>query len=110
MWAATEPRATLYEPSGLKALGTLVAGPLWHAADGSSAPGTLVGSADVTLGGLPWQLYAATGSGPGVLARATYVQQLSTAGGGAPAPALCNVRTAGTTAAVAFTADYDFWH
>ncbi len=54
---------------------------------------------------------ASTAAGPGGdrLVDTTYIQRIATTGGLAPPAAECTAATAGTVAAVPYTADYYFW-
>jgi len=54
---------------------------------------------------------ASTAAGPDGdrLVDTTYIQRIATTGGLAPPAAECTAATAGTVAAVPYTADYYFW-
>ena len=114
-WTFTGPRANLYDLRG-RVIITHFGGPTWQANDGSKVVGTLSGSQTVDPNSIPWLLLsgkatpggAGAGSG-GLLAKTTFIQRLLTRGGLAPAASTCNARTAGSTAAVPYTAEYVFW-
>ncbi len=111
-WTFTGPRANLYDLRGHVII-THFGGPTWQANDGSKVVGTLAGSQVVDPNSIPWLLLSGKAtpapSGGGLLAKTTFIQRLLTRGGLAPAASTCDARTAGSTAAVPYTAEYVFW-
>jgi hypothetical protein len=88
--------------------------PTWQAFDTSRVWGNKVASATVAAGAIPWLLLQVVGSAHGpagsdLLSHATFIQRLNTSGGVAPATG-CSVATdIGTTALVAYSAEYVFY-
>ena len=111
-WTFTGPRANLYDLRG-RVIITHFGGPTWQANDGSKVVGTLSGSQTVDPNSIPWLLLSGKATpapdGGGLLAKTTFIQRLLTRGGLAPAASTCDARTAGSTAAVPYTAEYVFW-
>ena len=104
-WAFVAPEADLYRDDGGK-FGTHGAGPHWQATDGSRIEGQVAQRADAPVAGaIPWLLLTTRSTGgDGVLRNVTSVQRVNTAGGVAPAGDCAP----GSTARVAYTADYRF--
>jgi hypothetical protein len=111
-WTFTGPRANLFDLRG-RVIITHFGGPTWQANDGSKVVGALSGSVTVDPNSIPWLLLKGTPTpaptGGGLLAKTTFIQRLLTRGGLAPAASTCNARTAGSAAAVPYTAEYVFW-
>ena len=111
-WTFTGPRANLFDLRG-RVIITHFGGPTWQANDGSKVVGTLAGTKTVDPNSIPWLLLSGKATpapnGGGLLAKTTFIQRLLTRGGLAPAANTCNPKTAGTTAAVPYTAEYVFW-
>jgi Protein of unknown function (DUF3455) len=111
-WTFTGPRANLFDLRG-RVIITHFGGPTWQANDGSKVVGTLSGTQTVDPNSIPWLLLSGKATpaptGGGLLAKTTFIQRLLTRGGLAPAASTCNARTAGSTAAVPYTAEYVFW-
>jgi Protein of unknown function (DUF3455) len=108
-WVLVAPEASLRDSRG-RIVGRHGAGPSWESADGSRIVGTVKARADApAAGAIAWLLLSAQASGPqGVFSAVTSVQRINTAGGIAPA-AGCTQASAGSTARVAYTADYRFF-
>lgn len=108
-WAFVAPEAELRDKLG-RVVGQHGAGPSWQWSDGSRIVGAVKARADApAAGAIPWLLLSAQASGPaGVFSAVTSVQRINTAGGIAPAAA-CAPDAAGTTARVAYTAEYRFF-
>jgi len=108
-WAFVAPEAELFNARGLH-IGQHGAGPYWQAADGSRTLGTAKARADApSADAIPWLLLSARPDGPtGTFSPITSVQRINTVGGKAPASG-CNSGKRGTTARVAYTADYLFY-
>lgn len=111
-WKLHAPRATLLDGAGNQIAvhfggvdKGLPAGPYWQASDGSRVHGANPVSVP-NPGSIPLlRLEAADTSGSGIFSRVTFIQQLDTTGGVAPAGA-CK---AGDTQEVAYTAKYQFY-
>ena len=112
VWGFVAPHANLYDDHG-KLIITHFAGPTWQAKDGSTVVGRAEASVTVDATAIPWVRLAAasTAAGPDGdrLVHTTYIQRIATTGGLAPPAAECTAATAGTVAAVPYTADYYFW-
>ena len=108
-WAFVAPEADLFDARGNKT-GRHYAGPHWEATDGSKIVGSVKERADApTAGAIPWLLLAAKSVGPdGAFSKVTSIQRVNTVGGVAPV-AGCSQAAAGTSARVAYTADYYFF-
>jgi len=108
-WTFVGPEAELYDANG-RPVGRHGAGPTWQATDGSRIFGAVKVRADAPVAGaIPWLLLSARADGPqGSLSRVTSIQRVNTAGGLPPSSA-CTREKAGTTARVAYTADYHFF-
>jgi uncharacterized protein DUF3455 len=107
-WAFVAPEADLFDASGKK-IGRHYAGPHWESTDGSKIAGTLKESADAPqAGAIPWLLLITKSVGSqGSFSKITSVQRVNTAGGVVPKTG-CSQSTVGTTARIAYTADYYF--
>jgi hypothetical protein len=108
-WAFVAPEADLFDAQG-RVIGRHGAGPFWQSSDGSKIVGTVKERADApAAGAIPWLLLATKSDGPaGAFSKVTSIQRVNTAGGVAPATG-CSAATAGTTARIAYTADYYFF-
>jgi hypothetical protein len=108
-WAFVAPEAELRDKLG-RVVGQHGAGPSWQSSDGSRIVGAVTARAEAPeAGAIPWLLLSAQASGPaGTFSAVTSVQRINTAGGTAPAAA-CTPDAAGTTARVAYTAEYRFF-
>ena len=105
-WAFKAPEAELIDAQG-RPFAKHYAGPTWEAPDGSKIVGKVLASEPAPkTGAIPWLLLSAESSGPGVLARAHFVQRVNTSGGVGPTGAC---PTAGTERRVDYTADYIFY-
>jgi FtsP/CotA-like multicopper oxidase with cupredoxin domain len=108
-WAFQAPEARLRDIAG-KSLGRHYAGPTWEAEDGSKVVATLqaqVAAPEKTA--VPWvRLGAKSTGGPGLLANATTILRVSTAGGAPPAGG-CSEPDHGRLLRVEFSADYYFY-
>jgi len=106
------PRANLYDDNG-NLVTTHFGGPSWQARDGSLVMATVEERVTVDPTAIPWLRLKAKSpvAGPDGdrLVATTFIQRIATTGGLAPAPATCNIGTAGTVAEVPYTADYYFW-
>ena len=108
-WTLIGPKATLSDAHGV-VVGRHYAGPTWEAADGSKVVGQVLAKQASLTGGIDWLLLkAASASGPGRFATVTYIRRLNTVGGEAPASG-CSPDTQGRTAAVPYSATYEFYH
>jgi len=105
-WTFVAPEAELFDAAG-RTIGRHGAGPNWQASDGSKVTGTVKARADAPIAGaIPWLLLRTKDAGPdGTFSKVTSIQRVNTVGGVMPA-AGCARDTAGTTARVAYTADY----
>jgi len=108
-WAFVAPEAELFDAHGTK-VGKHYAGPHWEGNDGSKVVGAVKERADApTAGAVPWLLLTAKSDGPaGSFSKVSAVQRLNTVGGVAPSGG-CSGANAGTTARIAYTADYYFF-
>jgi len=108
-WIFVAPEADLFDMAG-RMIGRHGAGPNWQASDGSKVTGTVKARADAPVAGaIPWLLLRTSDAGPdGSFSRVTSIQRVNTVGGAMPA-ASCTRDTTGTTARVAYTADYRFF-
>jgi FtsP/CotA-like multicopper oxidase with cupredoxin domain len=108
-WLLVGPDAILYDDDG-QVIGKHFAGPTWEAKDGSRVVGTVAAKVDSPdAASVPWLLLDATSTGgPGVLARATHVQRLATAGG-KPSAVDCNASTIGAQVRIPYQARYYFY-
>ncbi len=108
-WAFVAPQAELLDTSGNR-IGRHYGGPHWEANDGSKVVGTIKAWADEPVANaIPWLLLAATSVGNGgAFSTVSSIQRIDTSGGVAPA-AGCSLTTAGTSAQIAYTADYYFF-
>jgi hypothetical protein len=107
-WAFVAPDADLFDFNGKK-IGTHYAGPHWESLDGSKVIGKVKGSAPAPQpDAIPWLLLSAKSVGAGAsFSNVTSIQRVNTVGGLAPA-AGCSPSTVGSTARIAYTADYYF--
>jgi len=105
-WTFVAPEAELFDAVG-RTIGRHGAGPNWQARDGSKVIGTVKARADAPIAGaIPWLLLRTKDAGPdGAFSKVTSIQRVNTVGGVMPA-AGCTRDTTGTTARVAYTADY----
>ena len=105
-WAFVAPEADLFDARGNK-IGRHYAGPHWEATDGSKIVGAVKERADApTAGAIPWLLLTAKSVGPdGAFSKVTSIQRVNTAGGAAPSTG-CSQAAVGTSARIAYTADY----
>ena len=107
-WAFQAPEATLYSACG-RVAGTHYAGPTWEANDGSSVKAARVDGFQPDPSAIPELLLKANANtGPGKMAKITYIQRLETAGGIAPSKA-CDASHAGEIERVDYTAAYYFY-
>ena len=108
-WAFVAPEADLFDARGNK-IGRHYAGPHWEATDGSNIVGAVKERADApTAGAIPWLLLTAKSVGPdGAFSKVTSIQRVNTAGGAAPVTG-CSQAAVGTSARIAYTADYYFF-
>jgi hypothetical protein len=108
-WAFVGPEAELFDVHG-KRIGHHYGGPHWEAADGSKILGSVKERADAPAAdAIPWLLLASKSVGPdGSFSKVTSVQRVNTVGGVAPKGG-CSQAAAGTSARVAYTADYYFF-
>ncbi|MGH8620192.1 MAG: DUF3455 domain-containing protein [Burkholderiales bacterium] len=108
-WVFVAPDAELFDARG-NTIGRHGAGPYWEATDGSRIVGALKARAAAPVAGaVPWLLLTAKPTGTaGSFSKVTSIQRVNTTGGVAPA-AGCGRDTAGTSARVAYTADYVFF-
>lgn len=107
VWVFREPAAAILR--GDRTVALHYAGPTWQSVkDGSKVVATgarVVVPAPHPERDIPWLRLETTGTGPGLFGRVDYVQRLHTRGGVAPTGA-CQ---AGASAAVPYTATYNFW-
>ena len=108
-WAFVGPEADLFDVRGSK-IGRHYGGPHWEAADGSKVLGAVKERADApATDAIPWLLLAAKSVGPdGSFSKVTSIQRVNTVGGVAPR-AGCSQAAVGTSARIAYTADYYFF-
>ena len=108
-WAFVAPDAVLFDVRGNR-IGTHYAGPHWEATDGSKVVAALKERADApAAGAIPWLLLTAKSVGPeGSFSKVTSIVRANTTGGVAPQSG-CSQAAAGTSARVAYTADYYFY-
>lgn len=109
-WAFVAPKATLFDATKTKVVGSYYGGPTWQSNDGSKVTGKqLAVSPAPTPGNIPLQLVqAAPSSGEGEMAGVTYIQRLNTVGGVAPAD-VCDESAVGSQSQVKYQADYVFY-
>jgi hypothetical protein len=106
MWVFQRPDAVLFQ--GQKGVvGMHYGGPTWESISGSKVVGMRLAGATVDPKSVAWLLLQATSvSGPGILARTTFIQRVNTVGGLAPSsPGTVE----GEEAEVPYTADYVFY-
>lgn len=105
-WAFVGPEADLRDTRG-KRIGHHGPGPYWQALDGSKVVGTVKARSDAPVAGaIPWLLLATVPVGPeGRFSRVQSIQRVNTVGGAAPAYG-CTAANVGTSARVAYLADY----
>jgi hypothetical protein len=105
-WAFVAPEAELFDAQGTR-IGRHYGGPHWEANDGSKIVGTVKERADAPASdAIPWLLLATKSvGGEGSFSNITSIRRVDTAGGAAPKTG-CSQRTLGTSARVAYTADY----
>jgi Protein of unknown function (DUF3455) len=107
VWALREPAAAILR--GDRTVALHYAGPTWQSVkDGSKVVVTgdrVMVPARHPERDIPWLLLGTTGTGPGLFGRVDYVQRLDTRGGVAPTGG-CG---AGASAAVPYSATYNFW-
>jgi uncharacterized protein DUF3455 len=107
-WSFAGPEADLFANAGGNGLvGTHYAGPTWESNSGSKVVGTVLERGTPDPSAIPWLLLkAVSNEGPGVFARVTYIQRVSTVGGIAPTDA---GNFEGETVEVPYTAEYYFY-
>ena len=106
VWTFKAPEAVLFDADG-DVVGLHYAGPTWESESGSKVVGARLAGATVNASAIPWLLLQAKSTeGPGIFARATYIQRVNTVGGLAPATAPTQ---AGQEARVPYTAEYFFY-
>jgi hypothetical protein len=105
-WAFVGPQAELRDIKGRK-VGEHGIGPYWQANDGSKVTGTVKARSDAPVAGaIPWLLLDTAPAGPeGRFSRVRSIQRVNTLGGVAPAYG-CTGASVGTSARVAYLADY----
>ena len=108
-WVEKDADGALFDASGVR-VGTQGAGPSWTYSDSSVANGTKVIELSAPVAdALPWRLLRVTSTtGTGLLADVTYVQRLSTVGGGSPASG-CGEGSVGEETRVGYLADDYFY-
>lgn len=108
-WAFVGPEAELFDADGAP-IGRHYGGPHWEANDGSKIVGTVKERTDAPVSGaIPWLLLATKSvGGEGSFSKVTSIQRVDTAGGVAPKTG-CSRPTLGTSARIAYTADYYFF-
>jgi hypothetical protein len=107
-WVFQAPEATLHSGCGELA-GTHYAGPTWEANDGSTVKAARVSGFTPDPSAIPELLLkTTTTTGPGRMAKVTFIQRLETVGGIAPSSA-CDAALAGDIARVDYTATYYFY-
>lgn len=108
-WTLSGPQADLLDAQGNK-IGTHYAGPTWESKDGSKIVGTMkANDKGPDPKAIAWLLLdAKPAGGTGVMSNITLVQRLQTNGGKAPEGG-CTAATAGTSANVAYFAQYYFY-
>jgi hypothetical protein len=106
-WIFVAPEAELFDSSGRK-IGSHYSGPHWESADGSKIVGAVKARADAPKAdAIPWLLLSTKSVGAaGAFSKVTSIQRVATSGGVAPAGG-CSED--GTTARIAYTADYYFF-
>ena len=106
-WTLREPAAAILR--GDRTVALHYAGPTWQSVkDGSKVVVTgdrVVVEARHPERDIPWLRLGTTGTGPGLFGQVTYIQRLETQGGVAPTGG-CE---AGASAAVPYSATYNFW-
>ncbi|MFT3924080.1 MAG: DUF3455 domain-containing protein [Myxococcales bacterium] len=108
-WTFVEPEADLFGPFGKIVVGHHYVGPTWEAFDGSTVVASKVAGETVDATAIPWLLLkAVSNTGPGLMAKVTYIQRLYTVGGLAPSTG-CDADHAGAEADVPYTATYTFY-
>lgn len=116
-WKAQGPYAPLVDSTGAQAgflYDSFGLDPTWQATDGSEVDASPIASVTVSRTAIPWVLFKTTavrvgGTGWDFVST-TYIQQINTIGGLAPAKKLCNAATWESQARVPFTADYNMYH
>ena len=106
-WVLREPAAAILR--GDRTVALHYAGPTWQSVkDGSKVVATgarVVVPARHPKRDIAWLRLETTGTGPGLFEQVVYIQRLETRGGVAPSGS-CH---AGASAAVPYTATYNFW-
>ena len=106
-WAFVAPEAVLSADAGGKSkVGTHYAGPTWESVSGSKVVGTVAERCTASATAIPWLSLTATGTGPGIFQRVTFIQRVNTVGGLPPAT---SGSTTGEEARVPYTAEYFFY-
>lgn len=116
-WKAQGPYAPLVDATGAR-VGFLYDrfgfDPTWQANDGSEVDASPIASVTVSRTAIPWVLFKTTAVRDGAtgwdFVSTTYIQQINTIGGLAPAKKLCNAATWESQARVPFSADYNMYH
>lgn len=107
-WTPQGPDARLRDVAD-RYWGRLYAGPTWAADDGSKVVGTVQARVDASIkSAIPWLRLGAKSAGAGLLTNVTTIQQVSTAGGQAPAGG-CTEPDHGRILRVDYSADYYFY-
>ena len=108
-WVEKDADGALFDRSGAR-VGTQGVGPSWTSSDGSVANATKVIELSAPVAdAIPWRLLRVTSTtGAGLLADVTYVQRLSTVGGGAPTGG-CGEDSVGEETRVGYVADDYFY-
>ena len=105
-WSFVGPHAELLDAHGTR-IGYHGIGPYWQALDGSRVVGTVKARSDAPVAGaIPWLLLDTVAVGPeGRFSRVKSIQRVNTIGGTAPEYG-CTAASVGTSARVAYLADY----
>jgi hypothetical protein len=110
-WVFVAPEADLYAHANYShPVGRHYAGPTWESTNGSKVVGLKLQQADSPdPDAIPWLLLrSASGSGPGIFNKVTFIQRVYTKGGKAP-PVVADRAHKGQEVRIAYTAEYFFY-
>jgi FtsP/CotA-like multicopper oxidase with cupredoxin domain len=106
-WAFVAPEAVLSADAGGRSkVGTHYAGPTWESVSGSKVVGTVAERCTASATAIPWLSLTASGTGPGIFERVTFIQRVNTVGGLAPSTP---GSATGAEVRVPYTAEYFFY-
>jgi hypothetical protein len=106
-WTFVAPEAVLFTHAGGGVVGSHYAGPTWESASGGTVVGAVVARGTADPNAIDWLLLEAKANeGPGIFAKVTYIQRVSTVGGKAPTAPGTQV---GEEVRVPYAAEYFFY-